>query len=298
MNTPLQVKRMSASYSTTAVKCRWRFDCFWSGICSRLRAGQTNLSKTLTSELLPEVPLSGDQAGDMLNLSVQNKQKSVCPPWGGRLKAQGFLRWVRWRACRRTRKLTSIWGERWDALASRLVRIPAQVERATLVLKYLRSKRQSSAAAGWCTIWFQGSLKDWGEERKTTKLLPKGNERQILTDFVFIHRPPWLRNSGNFWPKSVVTTCSAFLIILRALQPLAMEVAITLLQWPLQSFMRQEVNRSHQWSWFLLPSLQEESQTTGAPLEPNSPDMIQRRSVSLLLQTDNNKITFKEVFFT
>lgn len=88
MNTPLQVKRMSASYSTTAVKCRWRFDCLWSGICSHLRAGQTNLSKTLTSELLPEVPLSSDQAGDMLNLSVQNKQKSVHSPWGGHLKAQ------------------------------------------------------------------------------------------------------------------------------------------------------------------------------------------------------------------
>jgi len=54
-----------------------------------LRAGQTNLSKTLTSELLPEVPLSGDQAGDMLNLSVQNKQKTVHPV-GRVFKGAGF----------------------------------------------------------------------------------------------------------------------------------------------------------------------------------------------------------------
>lgn len=120
LNAPLQVKRMSASYSTTAVKCRWRFDCLWSGICSRLRAGQTNLSKTLTSELLPEVPLSGDQANDMLNLSVQNKQKSVHTPWGGHLKAQGFLCWVRWRPCLCTWRLSNIWGEWWDPITSRL----------------------------------------------------------------------------------------------------------------------------------------------------------------------------------
>lgn len=124
MNFPLQVKRMSASYSTTVVKCRGRFDCLWSGICSHLRAGQTNLSKTLTSELLPEVPLSSDQAGDMLNLSVQNKQKSVHPAWGGRLKTQGFLLWVRWRVCICTRRLMNAWGQRWDPIASRLVCIP------------------------------------------------------------------------------------------------------------------------------------------------------------------------------
>lgn len=53
----------ATSLSITAVKCRLRFDCVWSGICSHLRAGQTNLSKTLTSELLPEVPLSGDCEG-------------------------------------------------------------------------------------------------------------------------------------------------------------------------------------------------------------------------------------------
>lgn len=113
---------MSASYSTTVVKCRWRFDCLWSGICSRFRAGQTNLSKTLTSELLPEVPLSGDQANDMLNLSVQNKQKSVHPPRKSPvlLKAQGFLCWVRWRPCFCTRRLRNIWGEGWDPITSRL----------------------------------------------------------------------------------------------------------------------------------------------------------------------------------
>lgn len=115
---------MSGSYSTTAVKCRWRFDCLWSGICSRLRAGQTNLSKTLTSELLPEVPLSGDQANDMLNLSVQNKQKSVHPPWGGHLKAQDLLCWVRWRPCLCTWRLWGIWGELWDPINQLAFSIP------------------------------------------------------------------------------------------------------------------------------------------------------------------------------